>query len=158
MKSKLLFSSCLLVFCGTAALAADKSAPVTATRETEKADPAKPAKKKQIEKGMTTGEILAIAGKPAEIKPMEAPDPSTKVEQWIYRRKLKENSVPVATGQHTVQTFGGMAVGGGVNIVETPVIDYSQKIVTVYQVTALLMVNGKLEIAKQWAEQDDKQQ
>jgi hypothetical protein len=28
----------------------------------------------------------------------------------------------------------------------------------VYQVTALLMVNGKLEIAKQWAEQDDKQQ
>jgi hypothetical protein len=158
MKSKFLLASCLLVSFCVAALAAEKPAPAPATQEGDKANAAKPAKKKTLEKGMTADAVLATAGKPAEIKPMAAPDPETKVEQWIYRRKLKETSVPVATGQHTVQTFGGTAVGGGVNIVETPVIDYSQKLVAVYQVTALLMINGKLEIAKQWVEQDDKQQ
>ena len=158
MKTKFLLSCGLLALLCSVALAAENPTPAGAGQGADKTDPAKPAKKRPIEKGMTAEELLATAGKPAEIKPMTAPDPATKVEQWIYRRKLRENSVPVATGQHTVQTFGGMGVGGGTNIVETPVIDYSQKIVTIYQVTALLMVNGKLEIAKQWAEQEDKQQ
>ena len=47
--------------------------------------------------------------------------------------------------------------GGGdpANLQSVPVVQYRLKRITVYQVTALLMVNGKLELAKQWAEKDE---
>lgn len=155
MKSPLLLPATLLALACAPAFAA----------ETPAADPAAPAatgpketKKKVIEKGMNADEITQLFGKPKEIKPMESPDPATKVEQWIYRRKLKEVATQEATGQHMVPTFGGLNPGGQPILVDVPQIDYRPKIVVIYQVTALLMVNGRLEIAKQWTEQEDTHQ
>lgn len=147
-------------------MAAEKSAPAAKEKPAAVAEtPATPApdaskdaaKKKVVEKGMNSVEITELYGKPKEIKPMESPDPQAKVEQWIYRRKIKETTVQVATGSRMVQTYSGFS-GTGNNITEVPEVIYSPKVVIIYQVTALLMVNDKLEIAKQWNEQEEIQQ
>jgi hypothetical protein len=156
MKTKLLLPAILLALACARAFAAESPAADPAAPAATEAK--EPAKKKMIEKGMNTDEITKLFGQPKEIKPMESPDPATKVEQWIYRRKLKEVATQEATGQHMVPTFGGINPGGQPIMVDVPQIEYRPKIVVIYQVTALLMVNGRLEIAKQWTEQEDTHQ
>lgn len=107
-----------------------------------------------LAKGLEADAILKGYGKPSEIKPMEAPDKETKVEQWIYRRKLKQVTTQKADGQTMVPTYSGFS-GPGSSVTETAVPTYRTVHVTIYQVTALLMVNGKLEFAKQWAEEQE---
>lgn len=139
-----------------AASAADKSKSAEKSTPGVKDTPAAEGetKKKSIQKNMTGEEITQFLGKPAEIKSMEAPEPGTKFEQWIYRRKLRESTVQVAASQTMVPTFSGF--GGSSSMTQTPVIEYRNKRIVVYQVTALLMVNDRLEIAKQWNEEEEK--
>lgn len=157
MKTKLLLPA-LFALILTAASAADKpAAPAAADPKSTDATEAGKDKKKMIEKGMTGDQITELFGKPKEIKAVESPDPTLKVEQWIYRRQVRQVSVQVPVGTHTVPSYSGFS-GPGAAMTEAVETDYRQQLVTVYQVTALLMVNGKLQTAKQWNEQDEKQE
>lgn len=111
-----------------------------------------------LEKGMDGDTILKNFGQPYEIKPMEAPDKDTKVERWIYRRKVKETTIQTASGQTMVPTYSGFGGSGAPTIAEVAVPEFRPKLVIIYQVTELLMINGKLEIAKQWMGQEEKYQ
>ncbi|WP_069960552.1 hypothetical protein [Lacunisphaera limnophila] len=133
------------------ASAADDKTPDPTSSEPAPAPGAK--KKRMLEKGMEADTVELLYGKPAEIKPMETPDATTKAEQWIYRRKVSEKTIQTADTQSTIPTFG-RADAGGVSIVDVPIVTYRLKHLTTYQVTALLMVNGRLEVAKQWQEVD----
>jgi len=135
---------CLLV---TAALAADVATPPPAT------DPA--AKKKVIEQGMTGDVIAQLFGQPAEIKPMKVEDPATKAEQWIYRRKLKESTTSSSAAPSTMPAFTMSDANNSAYQIHVPVAQYRIQRTTIHQVTALLMVNGRLQAAKQWTEKTE---
>lgn len=134
-----------------------KAAPVT-----EPAPKAEPAAKNDdakgklvLEKGLEAEIILKGYGKPYEIQPMAAPDKDTKVERWIYRRKVKETTTQTATGQTMVPAYAGYSGGGAANLTEVAVPEYKLIRITIYQVTELLMINGKLQVAKQWMGQEE---
>jgi hypothetical protein len=141
---------------------------VTAAESAAKAPPAEKAgpaakdialkAKPVLAKGMEADLILKNFGQPYEIKPMEAPDKDTKVERWIFRRKVKETTTQTASGQTMVPAYAGFGGGGEPTIREVPVVEYRLKRTTIYQVTELLMINGKLELAKQWMGQEEKYQ
>jgi len=135
---------CLLL---PAAFAAD------ATPQAAASDPA--AKKKVIEKGMTGDEIAGLFGRPAEIKPMKQDDPTVQAEQWIYRRKLKETTASSAAAPNSTPSFSMSDANNAAYQVHVPTTQYRIQRTTVYQLTALLMVNGRLEAAKQWTEQTE---
>lgn len=145
------------------------NAPAADTREaavTPAPSPASPAAgpakekvaKLVLDKGTPAAEILDHYGKPFQVKPLESPDASLKVEQWIYRRKTAEK----VTQEHladttevynfTVRSSNGNGATMPVKI-STPVL--KTKRTTTYQVTSLLLVNGALELAKQWTEQEE---
>ncbi|HEY4302655.1 MAG TPA: hypothetical protein VGM73_17420 [Candidatus Didemnitutus sp.] len=127
------------------------SADQPAGTEAKPAAPARPgAVKRELEKGMTAGQIVALIGKPESIEKMKAGD--AKAEKWIYRRDLGHRVEPDATTVVNEETFVG--IGGNSNMIGTrPVMQYSMKQIDTYRVTALLMVNDKLVVAKQWNEQ-----
>lgn len=132
------------------AVPADKAEPAAKDTATK----AKPV----LKKGMEADLILKNFGQPYEIKPMETPDKDTKVERWIYRRKVKETTIQTASGQTMVPTYSGFGGSGAPTITEVAVPEFRPKLVIIYQVTELLMINGKLELAKQWMGQEEKYQ
>ncbi len=99
--------------------------------------------------------ILQTYGKPNEIRPMKQPDNRLKVEQWIYRRRAKENTVQTASNQTTIPAFIGNSGTGTPMIVDIPIPEYRLKHVVIYQVTALLMINDQLSNGTQWMEMDE---
>jgi len=111
---------------------------------------AKPARR-PLEKDMDAETVRQIAGIPAEIQPMQAPE--GVAEKWIYRRVVGQQTRQVSVGElavscHTLAPgFTEMPfskrVGIPIRRIETT---------TIYQVTALLMYNQKLVIARQWKE------
>lgn len=111
-------------------------------RSAEKAKSEKPAKP-SVQKGMTPEEVVAIIGKPAEVKPIEAEGVTS--ESWIYRRVAKRtvNQVPAP------QSMGGMGMGGGMGSGTM-----RNERITFYQMTALLFVEGRLSASKQWIERE----
>ncbi len=125
------------------ALAADR-APTSATTGATSSTPV-------LEKGMPAETILKYLGQPNDVTPMKSSDLSA--EKWIYRRKVSEQVIQTANQQKMVSTFG---IGsGGPTMVNAVVPDYHLKLVKTYQVTALLMVDGKLVAGKQWREQEE---
>jgi hypothetical protein len=109
-----------------------------------------------LEKGMTEAQIIAAIGRPAEIKPMKFPEGSEhKAETWVYRRSTGTRQVQVATGTRSVPTFGGMGTGND-STGSTQEIIYTTKHITTYSVTWLLMIDGKLELARQTTEQEER--
>jgi hypothetical protein len=78
-----------------------------------------------------------------------------KAERWIYRRKVKETSVQTASSQSTIPVYSGAGPGSTQAFTNVVVPEYRLKHITVYQVTELLMINGKLEVAKQWMGQEE---
>jgi len=110
------------------------------------ATPGKPA----LNKGMTGEEIIALIGKPAEVKPMTVGD--GKAEVWTYRRLVHTDVRQVATHMEAVPIEAGVSREGKMyeTSMQQPV--YRQERIQVYQVTALLMFDGKLVRAKQWQE------
>lgn len=114
-----------------------------------------PAKAKPVlEIGMDADTIIRLYGKPAEIQPLSNAD--TKAEKWIYRRKAREYTAQDASGVTMIPAFIGISGSGAPMIADTPILDYKIKYITVYQVTALLLVDGKLTLGKQWQEKEEK--
>lgn len=137
----------LVVACAVEAPAAESAAaaPAAVAALPKKAAPAKPI----LDKGMTAEQVRQAIGAPLAIKPMEAPAGS-KAEMWIYRRVAGETTRPAAVTMKSQPTFVGNEYENPV--MDRPVMDYQLERVTTYQVTALLMVDGKLELARQWKE------
>lgn len=112
----------------------------------------KPAAKKLVlEKGTAADDIRKAYGTPSKILPLETTEPDMKAETWIYRRKSGETvtqehlSDNVETYTFTTNVTNGNGSAQPVKI-STPVL--KTKRVTTYQVTSLLIVNGRLEIAR----------
>lgn len=111
--------------------------------------PGKPA----IQKGMTAETVLSLIGKPREIRPLEAE--GVRGESWIYRRVAKRVINQVAPTTQKVPTWGGPGVNsknGEIIDVDVPFIRNER--ITIYQMTALLFVDGKLVASKQWHERE----
>lgn len=117
-----------------------------------RAEPA--ATKPALEKGMTAEAILKVAGKPAEVVPLKTAE--GKAEKWIYRRKIGQTVKQSADTQSFETRMIGFGGTGGVQLGPVAVPDYRIKYVVSYQVTALLMVDGKLQLGRQWAEREEK--
>jgi len=112
-----------------------------------------PAKSKPVlDKGMDAATILQLAGKPDEVRPIKSNE--TKAETWIYRRKLGQTVFQTANTQAYIPAMVGFNAGGPV-IGQALVPDYRLKYARAYQMTALLMVDGKLHLAKQWVTQEE---
>jgi hypothetical protein len=99
--------------------------------------------------GSTTDEIIAQVGKPLEVAPMKTA--SGTAESWIYRRVLDQQTKQVAEasrGAAVVEPAHGIVSAG----VEMPETEYHTEYVTTYQITELLIFNGKLAASKQHVE------
>jgi hypothetical protein len=105
-----------------------------------------------LEKGMPGTTIIQLVGKPDEINPIQAE--GTHSETWIYRRKLDETVKQTANTQAYIPAMVGFDAGGVV-IGRALVPEYRLKYIRNYQVTALLMVDGKLQLGRQWVAQDE---
>ncbi len=131
-----------LVLCATPALLlATTSAPDTKSKPV-------------LELGMDEATVIQLYGKPAEIQSIK--DSTTQAEKWLYRRKAREFTAQTASGVTMIPAFIGNSGSGRPMIADTPILDFKVKYITVYQVTALLMVEGKLTLGKQWLEQEEK--
>jgi hypothetical protein len=146
MKSCLIFSL-ILVVVFPLALSSTRAAE-TKTKSAGATSPTQPV----LEKGMSADAILKIYGKPDDVTPLKSTD--VKAEKWTYRRILKESVIQTADTQRTVNTFGGFGEGG-TKMVDAIEPDYRLKYVKIYQVTSLLMVDGKLTLGKQWVERNE---
>lgn len=92
--------------------------------------------------GSTADEIMQLVGKPLEVTPK--PSPEGKAEVWTYRRVVSEQTEQVAGRVTNPQAASLPGVMGS-----TPEIQYRLVHYTIYQVTSLLLFNGKLITAKQ---------
>lgn len=141
----------MLACCGLVLLSA--ASPAVAEQpggDTKAAKPAKPA----LEKGMSAEAIIKLIGKPAEVKPIPVPEGETgKAETWIYRRDLGTRSIHVPIGTREVPAFAGIGVPESRQVSRE--IIYGMKTVRIYQVTSLLMFDGKLVVASQTQEKTE---
>jgi hypothetical protein len=137
----------LILALGSFACAVNAAEPPAAPPAEKKAKEKK--EKKPLAKGMTAEEVMQIVGKPAEVKAVESPEGNG--EMWLYRRVAKRDTTQVATSVIDVPVFSPMSPNLEGTMKE---VVYSTQNVTYYQVTALLMVEGKLVYAKQWVEKD----
>src|SRR5690349_13898361 len=133
MKAKLTASFVFLLACASALAANQPSAPV-------------------LEKGMEADAIRQLVGQPSEIDPVKSTE--VKAEKWIYRRKVTQGTYQTANTEARIPALVGTSAGGLI-VGETIVPEYRLKFVKVYQVTALLMINGKLERGRQWTEREE---
>ena len=112
-----------------------------------------PAKAKPVlDKGMEAATIIQLVGQPDEINPLKSHD--LKAETWIYRRKVSQTIQQTANTQAYIPAMVGFD-SGGVIIGKALVPEYRLKYIRAYQVTALLMVDGKLQVGRQWIDQDE---
>lgn len=133
--------SVVCVSAGSAAQPAQREAK-SSTGEA-KAKSGKPA----LAKGMTAEQVLKIAGKPDEIRPIK--NAEAKAEAWIYRRVLERTSRETAT--HVMERPAFLGPGpSGEGVAIDPVT--RQERLTTYQVTWVLMIEGRMELAKQTRE------
>jgi hypothetical protein len=114
-------------------------------------EPTKQAKP-VLQKGMDAASILRLVGKPDEISPLKSD--TTAAETWIYRRKVGQTIQQTANTQAFIPAMVGFDAGGPV-IGKAVVPQYRLKYIREYQVTALLMVDGKLQLGRQWVTQDE---
>lgn len=102
---------------------------------------------------MTADAVVALIGKPVEVKSIVTE--AGKGESWIYRRVARRVTNLVAPTVEKVPMWGGP----GVNVANGEIIDVDVPFqrterVTIYQMTALLFVDGKVVASKQWAEHE----
>lgn len=112
-----------------------------------------PAKAKPVlDKGMDAATIIQLVGQPDEITPIKTD--GGKAETWIYRRKIGQTVYQTANTQAFIPAMVGFQASGPV-IGKALVPEYRLKYLRAYQVTALLMVDGKLQLGRQWVAQDE---
>jgi len=119
--------------------------PLRATAEEAKAT------KPPLEKGMTAETIVALVGKPLEVRPIDSP--SGKAEVWTYRRLAKRQVTQSAVTQSMVPTYTGINMFNTSGNGFVPQLEFHLEHIDIYQVTALLLFDGKLVSARQWLEQ-----
>jgi hypothetical protein len=145
----------------TTLLAAALLLPFASAESSKEATPAPDkaaAKKLVLEKGTAAADIRKAYGTPYKILPLDTAEKSLKAETWIYRRKAGETvtqehlSDSVETYNFTVNSTNGNGSVQSVKI-STPVL--KSKRVTTYQVTSLLIIDGRLEIAKVQQEREE---
>ncbi|HVU17063.1 MAG TPA: hypothetical protein VHD32_09055 [Candidatus Didemnitutus sp.] len=107
--------------------------------------------KGELEKGMTGDQVVALIGKPATVEKMKTDEP--KAEKWIYRRATAHRVEQQAMTVANEDAFIGTGGANNNTLGTRPVIQYGLKHIDTYRVTALLMVDNKLVVAKQWNEQ-----
>lgn len=107
-----------------------------------------------LEKGMAGDTIIQLYGKPNVVQPMK--NPEAKTEKWIYRRKTEDTTTQDASYINMVPAFIGISGTGQPMVADTPRLDFKLKHIRIYQVTALLMVDGKLVLGKQWTEREER--
>lgn len=100
--------------------------------------------------GMSAEAIVKQIGRPVEITPIKVAEGQAEI--WIYRRQLARETRHTPTSTQSVPAFVGVSGGGGAVIASRPSAVYSIENVTTYQVTSLLMFEGKLRVAKQTQE------
>ena len=137
----------LLVVPAQARIFGTDSAPGPAAPEESRPKAGKPV----LDRGMTAQTILQLVGKPEEIVPVGPGE--AKGEKWIYRRVVETRHVLDSVTQETIPVFlrANPMEGNVMGTATRPL--FSLKHITTYQVTALLMVEGKLVVARQWQEQ-----
>lgn len=114
--------------------------------ETKSSDPARKSAQ-ALEMGMTAEQVVEVVGRPHQVKPM--PNTDGKAEVWTYRRVAGRSVSQVAANTREVPAF----VGGNSQELGTRMeIDYRPVQRTKYQITALLLYEGRLTSAKQWTE------
>jgi hypothetical protein len=108
--------------------------------------------KPAIARGMSGATIRQLIGAPLEIRKIEADGASG--ESWIYRRKVGTEVTQEAVFLDEVYAFVGPGYGNkdNIDLVKVPV--QRLKHTTVTQVTALLMIEDTLTVARQWLESD----
>ena len=109
--------------------------------------PARAGEKPVLNRGMTDEAILALIGKPDEVTKIKSDE--FQAETWIYRRKVEQTVYQTANLQAFIPAVVGFD-SGGIVMGKAVVPDYRLKYAAAYQVTALLMVNGKLYMGRQW--------
>jgi hypothetical protein len=124
------------------ALAADTAAPAPARS------------KPRLEKGMSAEEIRQLLGRPNDIAKVKSPDDNA--ERWTYRRKIGQTVEQTANTRTFVLAMTGVNGDLAPQIGPVPVPEYRLKYIAAYQVTALLIVDGKLEFGRQWYERDER--
>lgn len=116
--------------------------------------PAKAAKR-SLHHGMTAEEVIAMIGKPNKVAPMK--DGDGKAEIWTYRRQTgtKTMQVPSRELNEGYSSRPSAATDGhALAYIDRPSMSYALETTTTYQVTSLLLYEGKLVTAKQWSEQE----
>jgi hypothetical protein len=107
--------------------------------------------KPTLQRGMTAEAITKLLGKPVEVRAM--PSPEGKAEVWTYRRVADRLTRPVVAQVENTPAFVGVGVQNeGIGSVASPV--YRMQSTVVYQITWVLMLNGKMVTAKQGREQE----
>lgn len=97
-----------------------------------------------LKAGATAEEILKLVGKPDQVRPMATQ--AGKAEVWVYRRLAKHVTRQTAMGTEQQQTYGI----DGTSTISVPTMKMER--IEVYQVSSLLMFDGKLVTATQKAE------
>lgn len=123
-----------------------------AAEDTKRSVPAeRPSKssgaKTALAKGMTAEQVQAIVGKPNEIRPIK--NSKAKAETWVYRRLIEQRTEQTATGVEIRPAFVGLGVQGD-GTVTVPATRLER--ITTYQITWVLMIDGRMEMAKQTRE------
>lgn len=128
---------------GSAEVSKEKPAGDAAEKAPEAAK-AKP-KKQPLAKGMTSEEVIANIGKPKEVRPMTTE--AGEAEVWTYLRLVDKQSKKVASVvQEAAGGSMGMGMGGAENGIRTI---YRTEHTSNFEITELLMLEGKLVMAKQ---------
>ena len=109
--------------------------------------PAGAGEKPVLNRDMPGDTIIALIGKPDEITKIKSD--KFQAETWTYRRKIEQTVYQTANLQAYIPAVVGFD-SGGIVMGTAMVPDYRLKYAAAYQVTALLMVNGKLYMGRQW--------
>ncbi len=107
-----------------------------------------------LERGMDAATIRQAYGEPDEI--VALPADGVKAEKWIYRRKAGETVHQTQNTQMKSLAMTGINGDGRPVVSEVFVPEYRIKYIASYQVTALMMVDGRLHLARQWYEREEK--
>ena len=144
-RSAALSTAFLIAVCG---LTATTNEPVVPSETSKHGKP-------KLVLGMTDAQVRQIVGAPLAIEPVDLSD-STKAERWRYRRVVRTESSYDSPDIEQRFAFVGPGRGDSNNIDIIGVPDVRVKRTDVVQMSELIMVEGKLVMARQWTEREVK--
>jgi hypothetical protein len=152
MKSISLFSlgfAALVLSAGSLAAADEAGVPPVPAQKPVKNPEGWPV----LKKGMPAADVLRLIGKPDLVQPMDTKE--GKAEVWIYRRLAKTVHQQSATGVASIPAFTGMGLGNDATGTAST-LTYRMEEISIYQVSSLLMFDGKMAAASQKVERESR--